>query len=133
MRGRKPTPTNLKLLRGNPGHRPLPKSEPKPEGAVIRPRFMKGRAVKVWEEYAPELIRLGVLTSIDAHTFAVWCCLTAEFERAPTQMVAAKITQMRGIAASFGMEASARARLGTGAKQEEKDPFESFMDRGKSA
>jgi hypothetical protein len=28
MRGRKPTPTDLKVLRGNPGHRPLNPDEP---------------------------------------------------------------------------------------------------------
>ena len=28
MRGRKPTPTDIKVLRGNPGHRPLNADEP---------------------------------------------------------------------------------------------------------
>lgn len=31
MRGRKPTPTVLKLMRGNPGKRPINKAEPKPD------------------------------------------------------------------------------------------------------
>lgn len=30
MRGRKPKPTHLKLLEGNPGHRPINGAEPKP-------------------------------------------------------------------------------------------------------
>ena len=30
MRGRKPTPTELKLALGNPGKRPLSRHEPKP-------------------------------------------------------------------------------------------------------
>ncbi len=30
MRGRKPKPTALKLVSGNPGHRPLNTREPKP-------------------------------------------------------------------------------------------------------
>ena len=29
--GRKPTPTNLKVLKGNPGRRPLNKDEPVPD------------------------------------------------------------------------------------------------------
>jgi phage terminase small subunit len=128
----KPTPTHLKVLRGNPGKRPLPKNEPQPQGDVIRPRFLKGRAAKIWEEYAPELIRLKLLTSVDAHTFAAWCALTAEFEKDPTKMLAAKIGQMRALAAAFGMEASSRARLGTAPKSDERDPFEDFM-KGKSA
>lgn len=133
MRGRKPTPTHLKILRGNPGKRPLPKNEIQPGGDVVMPRFLKGRAAKVWGEYAPELIRLKVLTSIDVHTFAIWCALTAEFERDPAGMVAAKISQMRGIAASFGMEASARARMGVGGKDSAVDPFADFLAGDKSA
>ena len=35
-RGRKPKPTHLKVLAGNPGKRPLPKNEPKPK--PIAPR-----------------------------------------------------------------------------------------------
>lgn len=35
MRGRKPTPTGLRELRGNPGRRPLPVAEPKPPDATI--------------------------------------------------------------------------------------------------
>ena len=30
MKGRKPTPTHLKLVKGNPGKRKLPINEPKP-------------------------------------------------------------------------------------------------------
>jgi len=33
MRGRKPKPTQLKLLEGNRGHRPINGAEPKPPGA----------------------------------------------------------------------------------------------------
>ena len=34
MRGRRPNPTRLKLLTGNPGKRPLNPDEPKPQIAV---------------------------------------------------------------------------------------------------
>jgi hypothetical protein len=34
MRGRRPKPTRLKLLTGNPGKHPLNRSEPKPEPAI---------------------------------------------------------------------------------------------------
>ena len=37
MRGRKPTPTHLKLVRGNPGKRPLNASEPKPQLTLPSP------------------------------------------------------------------------------------------------
>lgn len=36
IRGRKPKPTALKVLEGNPGHRPLNKKEPLPKGRLPR-------------------------------------------------------------------------------------------------
>ena len=37
MRGRKPSPTHLKLVKGNPGKRPLNVSEPEPEAVLPCP------------------------------------------------------------------------------------------------
>ena len=34
MRGRRPKPTRLKLLTGNPGKRPLNDDEPQPQAAI---------------------------------------------------------------------------------------------------
>lgn len=128
MRGRKPTPTHLKLVKGNPGKRKINAKEPVPPGQVRRPAFLEGRAAELWDEYAPALVALKVLTPVDAHTFAAWCALTAQFEADPAGMVAAKITQMRGLAASFGLEPSARARLGiTGDDDEHRDPAAAYF------
>jgi phage terminase small subunit len=111
MPGRKPKPTALKVLQGNPGKRPLNKAEPKPVGPVTRPTFMGGRAAELWDEYAPKLIELGILTSVDAHMFAVWCSLMADFETDPTEFNANRISQMRALASSFGMDSSSRSRM----------------------
>lgn len=111
MRGRKPKPTHLKLVTGNPGGREINENEPVPSGAVIKPRFLTGRASKVWDEYAPGLIRVGLITAADRHAFAALCCLMAEFEAEPRDMVASRIAQMRALWAEFGMTPSARTRL----------------------
>ena len=37
MKGRKPLPTNLKLLMGNPGKQKLPKGEPEPDSRIPAP------------------------------------------------------------------------------------------------
>ena len=42
MRGKKPKPTHLKLITGNPGKRPLNEAEPKPEGLKLT-RFRGAR------------------------------------------------------------------------------------------
>jgi len=65
-RGRRPKPTAVKELAGNPGHRPLNASEPQPR--VSRARTPNGLGVdggKFWRRYAPALSALGVLTEVD--------------------------------------------------------------------
>ena len=127
MRGRKPKPTVLKLVTGNPGRRPLNKLEPRPAPGVVKPRFLKGRAAKIWAQHAPELERLGVLTSVDGQMFATWCVLAAEFERDPRIMTASRISQMRALASSFGLDASSRARMNVKASDVDQDPAERFF------
>lgn len=41
-RGRRPTPTHLRIIRGNPQHRPLPTGEPKaPKAAIEMPPWLR--------------------------------------------------------------------------------------------
>lgn len=132
MRGRKPKPTHIKLVTGNPGKRAISGAEEvqasEPGAAPARPKFLKGRAAKLWDEYAPQLATLGVLTDVDAHMFATWCALAAELEKNPAAMTASRIAQMRALASSFGMDASARTRLGAGGAEKPKaDPTAAYF------
>ncbi|MDQ3275179.1 MAG: P27 family phage terminase small subunit [Actinomycetota bacterium] len=129
MRGRKPKPTHLKIVTGNPGRRKINTREPVPTGPVVRPAFLVGRRAEIWDEYAPALVALKVLSPIDAHTFATWCCLAAELEEDPAGMLAARISQMRALASSFGLDASARARLGLNGKEKDEDPAAAYFGR----
>ena len=80
MKGRKRTPTPLALVKGNPGKRALPKSEPKPDvGAPARPEWLSESAAEVWDRLAPELVRLKVLTVADEIALALLCDAYAEF------------------------------------------------------
>ena len=66
-RGRKPKPTALKKLEGNPGKRPLTELEPLPPISVLRcPNWLLPEARKEWRRLAPALINMGVLTLADA-------------------------------------------------------------------
>lgn len=69
MTGRKPKPTRLKEIQGNPGKRALNDDEPKPTLPVKRPRGMAPKPRKAWDEIAPDLERVGVMTGWD--TFAL--------------------------------------------------------------
>lgn len=130
LRGRKPNPGELHLITGNPGKRPVNEQAPVPEGEVKKPAFVKGRAARIWRQYAASLEAQGVLTAWDVDTFGAWCCLMAEFQEDPRRMVTAKITQMRVLGESFGLLPTGRARLKTGAgKKETADPAEKYFGR----
>ncbi len=74
MKGRKPKPTNLKILEGNPGKRSLNLNEPKPlQLAPECPKWLKPLAKDIWKRIYPELERMGLLTIIDEMAFAGLC------------------------------------------------------------
>ncbi len=72
--GRKPKPTNLKILHGNPGKRPLNLNEPKPMKVVPTcPPHLMPDAKAEWERMSDKLYSLGLLTEIDGTAFAIYC------------------------------------------------------------
>lgn len=83
MKGRKPLPTNLKIIQGNRSRRPLPKNEPKFETPKERidPREYLGKyanamddiAVDVWNIVTPDLHSAGILTKGDYMTAIGMC------------------------------------------------------------
>ncbi len=74
-------PTQLKVLEGNPGKRPLSLKEPKPAAALPAcPAFIKGAARKEWQRLAPELYQLGLLTRLDRAALAAYCIAWGQLE-----------------------------------------------------
>lgn len=74
MRGRKPIPTSLKIVRGNPGHRPLPPDEPKPPSGIPQcPKHLDKEARKIWRKTTKILFPIGITTKIDVTVLARWC------------------------------------------------------------
>src|SRR5690554_4016197 len=72
MRGRKPTPTALKLIAGNPGKRPLNAHEPQPRADLTQaPDWLTHRQRTTWQ-HVVELAPPGLLKDIDASVFTVW-------------------------------------------------------------
>lgn len=79
--GRRPEPTAIKILRGNPGKRPLNVDEPTPPaGLVQKPADLSGRSAKVWDEVAPICLAMGTLTTADVKAFVAYCELQATAE-----------------------------------------------------
>ncbi|QJF51099.1 phage terminase small subunit P27 family [Roseobacter ponti] len=74
MRGRKPKPTALKIVQGNPGRRPLNGREPKPPAAMPTcPSHLSPTAKTEWKRLARVLNQIGLLTQIDRTVLAGYC------------------------------------------------------------
>ena len=77
--GRKPTPTAVKLLKGNPGRRPLNPNEPRPSGIPTCPEHLNAVAKAEWDRISVELSACGLLTSIDRAALAAYCATYARW------------------------------------------------------
>ncbi len=137
MRGRKPEPSALKLLRGLPGKRKLSIDEPQPSTEVdlAPPAWLAAEAQEEWSRLAPMLARLGVLTESDVSALSAYCEAWATWKGAtqkirqfgmvikstkdgdfPVVSPYVKIAhnallQMRALLTEFGMTPSSRARV----------------------
>lgn len=82
-RGRKPTPTAIKELEGNPGKRPLNSNEPKPDTTAPKcPKWLEPEAKKEWKRLSIEMERIGILTKVDMAAFAAYCQAYARWQEA---------------------------------------------------
>ena len=135
-KGRKPTPRNLKLVRGNPGKRALNEAEPQPEVEVPEPPDFLGEvARKHFMVTARQLTELRVMTKIDAdalalyaQSFATWRAAVLEMaDTGPVMETKAgnliqhphfsvanrAYEQMRQMLSEFGLTPASRTRIKT--------------------
>jgi P27 family predicted phage terminase small subunit len=146
--GRKPVPTALKIVRGNPGGRPLPVNEPTPQGDAQMPEWLSPAAAKHWPMVAKQLRDAGVLTSLDSAALALYCEAFSRWMHAneqiakfgpvvkapsgfPVQSPFLAITnkaheQMTKLLIEFGMTPSSRSRV-TKAPSGEQDQYAGFV------
>ena len=78
-------PTQLNLLRGNPGKQRLPNNEPQPEQDIDvpdPPPFITGYAADEWWTVATQLHRLGLLTKVDCAPLAAYCSAYGHWRQA---------------------------------------------------
>ena len=132
--GRKPKPTDIKILEGNPGKRKLNENEPKPlTKAPPCPNWLEPEAKKEWRRLAKALEAMGVLTEADMAAFAGYCQSYARWKEAeeritdrglvirtpsgyPQQVPYISIAQqylklMQQFAEQFGLTPAARSRI----------------------
>jgi P27 family predicted phage terminase small subunit len=150
MAGRRPKPTALKALAGNPGKRKLNKDEPKPSGTPKCPPHLDKTAKAEWRRVSAELTTLGLLTSVDRAALAAYCAAWSRWVSAelsiqkfgtvikspksgyPVQnpyvgIANTSMDQMRRFAVELGLTPASRSRLHVEADGQSADPFEAFM------
>lgn len=83
MRGRKPTPTVMKLVTGNPGRRQVSMDEFRPEAAIPdAPEHLKDEARREWDRVTEILFRHGMVSDVDRGALAMLCTLWARYVQA---------------------------------------------------
>jgi len=150
MAGRRPKPTALKELQGNPGKRRLNANEPRPGGIPKCPSHLDAGARREWRRISVELIALGLLTGVDTAALAAYCMAYSRWAAAekslqkfgpvikspksgyPIQnpflgVANVAMDQMRKFATEFGLTPSSRTRLSIDSAPTSADPFTEFM------
>lgn len=150
--GRKPKPTAMKELEGNPGKRKLNKKEPMPgKGMPDCPKWLLPDAQEEWKRLCEKLNQMGVLTEVDRSAFAAYCQSFARWKEAQehidsegsnfeTEKGYQQQTLWVGIAntnqklmlqaaSEFGLTPSARSRTmaASGVKQDDVDEMEEIL------
>ena len=149
----KPTPTNLKTLKGNPGKRALPKNEPKPKAGSHKPAGLSPLAEEHWETVEKELLAANVMTVMDTSALRLYCEAFARWRDSslriaeegtiisapsgyPVQNPHLSIInkahdQMVKLLCEFGMTPASRTKVQT-VQEEKADPLADFMARKKA-
>lgn len=154
MKGRKPKPTALKLVTGNPGKRASKRREPKPKRCIPSPPAHLADDAKVaWGSLAARLDRLGLLTELDAFALEQLCENYAEIltlradvavhgrfqvvatkaggmmerTRPAASLLADAERRFRGMMSEFGLTPSARTRVSTTDDAPAADPAEAYF------
>ncbi len=154
MKGRKPIPSRLHELRGDPSKRHRNREgEPRPgalEKAPHPPAHLNRRAAGVWRRIVPELIDMRLIAGIDNASLAAYCSAVATYQEADERLKTEKwtTTTARGgsrpnplfkirddalklvnkFAAEFGLTPSTRARVRGLPAAPGQSAFENFLD-----
>jgi P27 family predicted phage terminase small subunit len=144
MRGRKPKPTSIKTLSGNPGRRPVNTAEPRfrvPERTPRPPAFLSDSAAEVWRDLGKLLREAGLFTVVDRYALAMFCAVAARWMRAEREIERLGVVliaesgnlyqnpwlhiankawgQMRQMLSEFGLTPAERSRLKVATTEEE--------------
>lgn len=148
--GRKPKPTELKVLQGNPGKRPVRKVRKAPtlQRTPSPPDWLTEIGRAEWKRVGKLLSKLQVLTDADLSALAAYCDAYSRWRSArqmieeqglttetgagnlkahpATVVVHQAITEMRQFMNELGLTPSSRTRVNQ-TKRDEPSEFEKFL------
>lgn len=158
MRGRKPIPTELKRLAGNPGKRKLPKAAAEPQYKVEVPdppaRFV-GDAMEEWLRVVKALTDAGIIATVYrsalemlCDSYARYCDAVKQIEETggevvkspagfPVQNPFASVRnkafeQYKAMLSEFGLTASSKTRIKMGDTAGKGSKLRDFLAKNKS-
>jgi P27 family predicted phage terminase small subunit len=153
--GRHPTPTALKLLRDNPGKRPINHEEPMPPPCdMTPPAGLTGLALEKWDEMTKLFAAMGVLTQADRHAVQRYCLMWEQWhnleahcrEHGSTQITSTGYSQVTAeatlvkslrkelleIERQFGMTPAARSSMKVTGASAPQNPLAAFAESRRS-
>lgn len=87
MAGRKPIPTNLKVLMGNPGKQKLPKGEPTLDSCIPDPpACLDAYAIEEWNRVTPVLLALGLISDLTVPAVIAYCDAYSDWRTATEEL-----------------------------------------------
>lgn len=125
----------MRLVQGNPGKRDMPvgasledielREEP-----LEPPKKLTKAQAKVWQS---DIEPHPWILQSDSMMAYAYVCLACEFMRSPANMIPSRISQLRTLASSLGLDPSSRTRIpgaevkpGAGAGGDDKNPERFF-------
>lgn len=154
MKGRKPKPTQMRRLEGNPGKRALNNREPKPPPGVPEcPDFLDDEARAEWFRTASVLQEMGLLTRADRSALAAYCTVYSRWVHAEEQVkkfgsivkspdkgfpmkspyltiADQSLEAMRRLMVEFGLTPSSRSRIRILEDSDARNELEIFLGAG---
>jgi P27 family predicted phage terminase small subunit len=154
MAGRKPTPTAIRELRGNPGKRALPANEPQVEPSMpIYPSYFTDDQRDAWNDLAERLFGMKVLADGDSTALellvvaytewryavatveeegSVYCTTTENgdkmYRARPEVAIASDAwRRLSSMLREFGLTPSARTKVSTAPSNEKQNAFMALM------
>lgn len=153
-RGRKPKPSNLKVIQGNAGKRKLNDAEPQAEALQQipeAPAWLTELGIEAWDHLASWLVGSKILTATDLHNLEAFCSAYSRWRAAeehyakegpvvegatggPVKNPAATVIneslkQMAMFGSALGLDPASRVRLAVPGSGEDDNPFAALLGK----